>query len=120
VATFQVGTQLEPYQRVHAFGTEGWIEVEVPFNPPPMAPARIVLHAGRETLVHKVAEADQYALQGEAFARAAKRGGPSPVSLHDALANVRVLDAVRTAAASGRWVDVARGPLRPVADGGVS
>ncbi|MGZ3676222.1 MAG: Gfo/Idh/MocA family protein, partial [Ktedonobacterales bacterium] len=33
-ATFTCGTQLSPYQRVTIFGTQGHIEIEIPFNAP--------------------------------------------------------------------------------------
>lgn len=108
VATFQVATQQEPFQRVHAFGTDGWIEVQVPFNPPPTGPTRVVHHAGRDAHVLDCGGADAYALQVQAFARAITLRTASPVPVSEALANMRVLDAVREASATASWVEVSR------------
>ena len=40
-ATFTCSTQLTSYQRVNLYGTEGRIEIEIPFNAPPDKPCRI-------------------------------------------------------------------------------
>ena len=34
-STFTCSTQITPYQRVHIFGTEGRVEIDIPFNAPP-------------------------------------------------------------------------------------
>ncbi len=38
-AIFTCSTQVAPYQRVQIIGTQGRIEVEIPFNAPPTSPA---------------------------------------------------------------------------------
>jgi len=43
-STFTCSTQLMPYQRVHISGTTGRIEIEIPFNAPPLIATRIWLH----------------------------------------------------------------------------
>ena len=40
---FTCGTQLVPYQRMQFFGTQGRIEVEIPFNAPNDRPCRIFI-----------------------------------------------------------------------------
>ncbi|MBO0722645.1 MAG: Gfo/Idh/MocA family oxidoreductase, partial [Blastocatellia bacterium] len=45
-ATFTCSTQLSPYQRVNIFGTEGRIEIEIPFNAPPDRPCKIWHQSG--------------------------------------------------------------------------
>ncbi len=40
-ASFTVGIRSEPYQRVHVVGTQGRIEVEIPFNIPPDRPTGV-------------------------------------------------------------------------------
>src|SRR4051812_5147588 len=40
-SSFTVSTQLQPYQRVHVLGSEGMIELEIPFNAPPHRPCRV-------------------------------------------------------------------------------
>lgn len=39
--TFTVGTQIALYQRVNIMGTEGRVEIEIPFNAPPDRPCRL-------------------------------------------------------------------------------
>ena len=47
---------------------------------------------------------DQYGEQASAFGRAVRSGEPAPTPLADAVANMKVIDAVFTSAASGGWV----------------
>lgn len=105
-ATFTCATQLEPYQRAHAFGTQGRIEIETPFNAPPTGTTRILRQRGLETREIAFRDVDQYTLQGEAFSRAVLEDTPVPTPLSDAVANMRVLDAIRESASRGGWVEV--------------
>jgi predicted dehydrogenase len=112
-ATFTCSTQLVGYQRVQVLGTKGRIEVEIPFNAPPDRPCRVFFDDGRdpfgtgiETLSFDTC--DQYTLQGDLFSRAVQKGGPAPVPLEDAVANMAVLDALARSAESGRWETPAR------------
>jgi predicted dehydrogenase len=98
-ASFTCSTQLVPYQKMHAFGTKGRIELEIPFNTPPDRPARIFVDGREETFL----ACDQYTLQGDAFARSILHGDPVPVTLEDAPANMAVIDALFRSAASGNW-----------------
>jgi predicted dehydrogenase len=107
-ATFTCSTQLVPAQRVQVFGTKGRIEVEVPFNTVPDRPCRVVLDDGRDPFgggieVLTFPPSDQYTLQGDLFSRAVRSGGPAPVPLEDAVANMAVLDALFRSAETGRW-----------------
>jgi predicted dehydrogenase len=110
-ALFVCSTQLVPYQRMQIFGSEGRIEVEIPFNAPPDRPCRIFVDDGSklgdasaETVTFEVV--DQYRLQGDTFARAIREGTPLEFPLEDALRNMRVVDAMFRAAESGRWESV--------------
>jgi predicted dehydrogenase len=106
-ATFTVSTRLEPDQRVHLYGTEGRISIEIPFNIPPDRPTRIVVTAGGDPPVAPASEtitfetADPYAVQAERFAAAILDGLPTPTPPEDAVANMRVIDRVFAAAAHG-------------------
>ena len=51
---------------------------------------------------------DQYQLQGEAFSRAVRGEIALPYGIEDAIANMRVIDALFRSERSGRWEDVAR------------
>lgn len=103
-STFTCSTQLAPYQRVNIFGTEGRIEIEMPFNPPPDQPCKICHQVGQEIKEIVVAPADQYTIQGDLFACAVLEDGPVPTPLEDALANMRAIEAVKLSARRGAWV----------------
>ncbi len=103
-ATFTCSTQLSPYQRVNIFGTEGRIEIEIPFNAPPDRPTKMWhTYAGRtEEIVFPVC--DQYTIQGDLFSLAVMNDTPVPTPITDAVANMRVIDAIVASNAQGAWV----------------
>ena len=105
VGTFTVATQLASYQRVSVLGTQGWIEVEIPFSPPPDQPSRVFHRAGAELAELVIEPADQDTIQADRFSEAVRRGRPLPTPLSDAVANMKVIDAVFASAASGGWVE---------------
>jgi predicted dehydrogenase len=112
---FTVSTQLVPYQRMQVLGTRGRLEVEVPVNTPPDRPTRIVFDDGRDLFggghePRTFDAADQYTLQADQFSRAVRAGGPAPVPLEDAVANMEVIDALFRSEKSGRWEEVGMGP----------
>jgi predicted dehydrogenase len=107
-ATFSVGGQLVPWQRMQLFGTAGRIEVDMPFNVPSDRQSRLLVDDGRdlrgggiETI--EIPAVNQFALQGERFAEAVRGGGTVPVTLEDSIGNMAVIDALFRAAMSGRW-----------------
>ncbi len=99
-ATFTCSIRAEEYQRVHIVGSAGRIEIEIPFNIPPDRETRILLTAGGEPPVAPATETlmfpaeDQYTIQAELFARAILDNTPVPVPVSDAIANMRVIDAI--------------------------
>jgi len=105
-ATFTCGTQVPLYQREDIYGTRGRIMIEDPFNPPLDEPARAWLHTVDETRELISAAANQYTLMGEAFGEAALSGTDVPTPLEDALANMRVIDAVLKSGRTGKWVEL--------------
>ena len=110
-AVFTCATQLAPFQRMQVFGTKGRIELEIPYNIPPDQPSRIFIDdgsqlAGKSARVEEFATADQYALQADAFAQAIRGEAEVAVTLEDAAANMRVIEAVLRAGESGRWEQV--------------
>ncbi|MEO6060545.1 MAG: Gfo/Idh/MocA family oxidoreductase, partial [Thermoflexales bacterium] len=90
-ATFTCSTQLASYQRANIYGTEGRVEIEIPFNAPPDKPCRIWHQRGPDVKEIVFPVCDQYTLQGDAFALAVLNDTPVPTPLEDALANMRVL-----------------------------
>jgi predicted dehydrogenase len=103
-ATFTCATQLVPYQRVQAYGDQGRLEIIRPFNAPPDQDMRLVLERDGEAEETVIAAADQYAIQGDLFARAILDDTPVPTPLEDAVANMRVIDAVFESGLRGEWV----------------
>ena len=103
-STFTCATQLTSYQRVNIFGTEGRIEIEIPFNAPPDQPCRI-WHQQDEKLEEITFElCDQYTIQGDLFSQAILNKTEVPTPLVDSVKNMRVLDAVINSAESDAWV----------------
>ena len=98
IASFTCGIRLEPDQRVHVYGSEGRISIEIPFNIPPDLPTRVFLTQGGDPPVSPAIEtltfepADAYACEADAFAAAILAGSPAPVPLADAVANLRVIE----------------------------
>lgn len=100
---FTCSTQLAPYQRVNIFGDAGRIEIEIPFNAPPDRPCRLWhQHNGIiEELTFDVC--DQYGIQGDLFSRAILNDTPVPTPIEDAVANMKVIEAIFRSAGSGGW-----------------
>ena len=104
--TFTCSTQLAPFQRVTVVGTKARVEVLVPFNAPPDAACRIVVDDGSDlsggsARTETFSVVDQYTLQGDAISLAilGRRGVEFPIE--DAVANMRVIDAVFAANRTG-------------------
>jgi predicted dehydrogenase len=107
-ALFTSSTQLVPFQRMQILGTKGRIEIEIPYNIPPDRPSRIFVDngselGGRSARAEEFPTADQYTIQGDEFSRAIQEQGEVPVPLENALANMRVIEAVFRSGESGRW-----------------
>lgn len=104
VSTFTYGTQLTPYQRVNIFGTEGRIEIEIPFNAPPDKPCKIWHQTGSDTREIEFEVVDQYTIQGDVFSRAIIEDTDVPTPINDAVANMKVIDALVWSAENNTWV----------------
>lgn len=101
---FSCSTQQVPFQKVNIMGTEGRIELEVPFSPSPDAPARIWLHTknGSKEIIFDAT--NQYTLQGDLFSLSILKNESAPASMADALNNMKVIDAIFESAKEGGWV----------------
>ena len=98
-STFTCSTRLAPYQRMIFHGTEGRVEVLIPFNAPNDRPTQILLDD--ETIELPVC--DQYEIQGSLFSQALREHKEQPIPLEDAIANMVVIDAVFRSASTGDW-----------------
>ncbi|MBM3516535.1 MAG: Gfo/Idh/MocA family oxidoreductase [Alphaproteobacteria bacterium] len=112
-ASFICGTQMVTYQRCEIFCSAARIEVTDPFGAPNNRPCRIVIDRGGDLFAgttnyteEAIDTIDQYGLQGELFSQAIRGAIPQPIPLEDAVANMRVIDALYRSARSGRWEPV--------------
>ena len=105
---FSSSLQLASHQRVTLFGAEGRIEVMVPFTPREHLRCRIVIDSGAQqdgssAEVEELDPADQYALQCDSAARVFRGEHAQEFPIEDAIANMRVIDALYHSALSGVW-----------------
>ncbi|WP_187263333.1 Gfo/Idh/MocA family protein [Pontibacter beigongshangensis] len=107
---FSVSTQLVPYQRMHFFGENQELEVQIPFNAPNDTACEIKINHGdilqEQVKTISFAVCDQYTLMAAAFTKAVRENTEVPVTLEDALANTRVIEAIFQSAREHRWVNL--------------
>lgn len=109
-AVFSVSTQLVPYQRMQFFGEQKELEIRIPFNAPPDRPCEIRIATGDifrenfDTLSFETC--NQYTLQAEDFTKAVVEDGEVPVTLENAKANAKVLEAIFRSAKERKWIDL--------------
>jgi predicted dehydrogenase len=103
-STFTCSTQLAPYQRVNIFGTRGRIEIEIPFNAPPDQPCKMWCQTQDQTEEISFPICDQYTIQGDLFSKAILNDTDVPTPLEDAVANMKVIDALVESAKIRSWI----------------
>jgi predicted dehydrogenase len=103
-STFTCSTRAEDDQRVHIYGTEGRIDIEIPFNIPPDRETRIFVTRGGDPPVAPATDtftfpvANVYTIEAGLFAQAIIDDTAVPVPIDDAIANMRVIEAIRAMA----------------------
>jgi predicted dehydrogenase len=107
-AIFTCSTQLIPYQRVQFLGTQGRIEIEIPFNAPNDRPTRLFIDGNGDLsrsgiVTEEFPICDQYTRQGDDFSIAVLNGTEVPVPLEEAIRNMTVIEAVFRSGDSGLW-----------------
>lgn len=105
-SSFTCSTQLAAYQRVQILGTTGRIEIEIPFNAPPLQATRIWLHTATGTQEIVFDAVDQYTLQADLFAASILNDTPVPTDLQDAVNNMKVIEAMFESADAGIAVKI--------------
>lgn len=112
-ATFTVSTQSVRFQRVQVVGTQGRIELFIPFNAARGGKMRLAVDEGGQLdgsgiTVETLPACDQYQLEVEAFSRRVRGDANSqPSGIDDAVAQARVIDALWLSERTGRWEVVA-------------
>jgi predicted dehydrogenase len=107
-AIFTCSTQLVPHQTVDILGTRGRIGIEIPWSMPHDRQSRLLVDDGLRPGGPGAEElwfpaCDQWGVECDRFCEAIREGRPAPVPIEDAVANMRVLDAIARSARSGRW-----------------
>lgn len=99
---------MTPYQRVNIFGTKGRIEIEIPVNAPEDRPTRVYYEsdAGLETIT--IDTCHQYQIECDLFSKAILDGTPVPIPPEDAIANMKVIDALFRSEKSGVWETIGK------------
>jgi predicted dehydrogenase len=105
---FTAGTQASPCQKAVVLGSTRSLEFDVPFNPDPARPARILLDdggrlGGRDPETESFAPVDHYRLQAESFGAAIRGQSRLPFAIEDAVANMKVIDALFRSADTRGW-----------------
>jgi predicted dehydrogenase len=105
-STWTCSTQVVPSQRVDIYGSKGRVAIEIPFNAPTDRPS--ILWHEHEGRIEKIAleVTNQYTIQGDAFSLAVLKGSEVPTPLTDAVANMRVIEAIFESGKRGQWVEM--------------
>jgi predicted dehydrogenase len=99
-STFTCSIRAEEYQRVHIVGSDGRIDIEIPFNIPADRETRIFVTQGGDPPVAPATETlvfpavDQYTIQASLFAQAVLGDTDVPVPPADAITNMRVIETI--------------------------
>jgi predicted dehydrogenase len=99
-ATFTCSTRMEDDQRVHIYGSEGRISIDVPFNIPTDQPSRISISQGGNlpndpSIETEIFEPmDPYTSQADAFANLVLGRAEPAIPLGDGVHNMTVIDSV--------------------------
>jgi len=107
-ATFTCPTQLVPSQKMQFFGSEGRIEVPIPFNIPTDSPTYIFIDDGSDLYGKKIEKIEfpavnQYTVQGDLLSKAILENSEQAISLEDSFANMAAIDAVFRSSETGNW-----------------
>lgn len=105
---FTSALQLASYQRAVVLGTRGRIEIAVPFTPQKDHPCRLLLDTGQSLdgssgLTQTLPAVDQYVEQCEHAAAVFRGTEIQEFPVDDALATMRVIDALYRSAGTGQW-----------------
>ncbi|HEV7292514.1 MAG TPA: Gfo/Idh/MocA family oxidoreductase [Devosia sp.] len=109
--SFVCSTQAAGHQRVQVLGTKAKLEIIIPFNAPPNERTAITVDTGAPfdgSLARReiLPACDQYTEQAEAFALAVLEEQKLPWGVEDAIASMKVLDAIFESEKTGAWAKV--------------
>lgn len=106
-ATFTASTKSEPEQYVEIHGEHGSILIPLPFNPIADTVTHIIVkHEGVSEKIVQV-PSDHYRNMADAFALSVNNKHNVPTPLSDALANMKIIDAIFASARESQWISLA-------------
>ncbi len=108
---FVCSTQAVGEQNVQVLGSKAKLNIIIPFNAPPNERTAITVDTGAPfdgSLARReiIAACDQYTEQAEAFALAVLGEAKLPWGVEDAIASMKVLDAIFASEKTGGWINV--------------
>ncbi len=109
--SFVCGTQSSGRQSVEAIGDKGSLEIVIPYNAPLGEQSAIMVGSGgpMDRSLHRreiLPAIDQYTAEAEAFALAVLGEQKNAYGVEDAIAQMRVIDAIFRSETSGGWENV--------------
>lgn len=105
-ATFTASTKIEGQQYMEASGERGSVFIPVPFNPIADVPTKVIVKRDHQSEELAIEPCDHYRNMADAFALSVFNQQPVPTPLSDALANMKIIDAVFASAATNAWVSL--------------
>lgn len=105
-ATFTASTKSEPEQYVEIHGEHGNILIPLPFNPIGDTITHIIVK--REGVSEKIVQipSDHYRSMADAFTHSIRAQDTVPTPLSDALANMKIIDAIFASAKDSLWIAI--------------
>lgn len=105
---FTVSTQGALFQRVQIVGTRARLEIAIPFNPPSDQKMTIYHDNGSDLTggsicPEEIEATDQYANQIDEFSQSILEKRSPPYGLHDAVNNMKIIDALFKSETTGQW-----------------
>lgn len=105
-ALFTVSTNIFPAQEVKVYGTEGTLEVVIPFNDPYDIGGQIKVIDSLGSRTIEFEPCNQYGEMFYAFAKAIHHNQNSPLSLQDSYMNMKIINQLELSGKSGQWETV--------------
>lgn len=103
-ATFTASTKIEGQQYVDASGEAGSLFIPVPFSPVADTETSMRITRDHQSELLTMESSDHYREMVDAFARSIFENKPVPTPLDDALANMKVIDAIFASAEKRCWI----------------
>ena len=106
-ATFTAATKMENDQYIKASGEAGSLSLAIPFSPDSGVETSVEIKRNQVIEELPIAGCDHYRNMADAFALSVFNKTPVPTSLEDAVANMKIIDAIFASVKTGQWIEVA-------------